>query len=467
MAGKKISELIPVDLLTGVELLPAVQSGVTKQVTAAELKTFATNELGTAAFEDVEAFATAAQGLLADTALQPETGVSSTTVATITSSATEPALKEIGDLWIDESTTPIQNYVDDVAYDVAWDGVGTQAPSKNAIYDKISSMYSDFATTAQGALADTAVQPGDAQDFIKTNLLANHTATEGEMTWNAAEQTLDIGLHSAVTLQVGQELHYHVVNETGSLITNGTLCMAAGTHGASGKLLVKPWDASGLSKYILGIATSDIPTVDVGVDGTGYVTAFGKVRGVQTNGANYGETWIAGDIIYAGGTSGLTKVLPSAPKTKTTVAMVINAHATNGTFFVRPTWGSQLGEDELVQLSNLAGGDVLVYNAVEGRFENATKSAAGIVTTSSNATVLGSGAATIGQILTANGSGGTSWSDSSGGTVHDTPVDGNTTAAISSNWAYDHAASTTAHDLANQIDLALTPINNALAAILG
>ena len=37
--------------------------------------------------------------------------------------------------------------------------------------------------------------------------------------------------------------------------------------------------------------------------------------------------------------------------------------------------------------------------------------------------------------------------------VDDTPVDGVTNAPVSSNWAYDHAADTTAHQLAHSIYL--------------
>lgn len=83
MAGKKISELPPVGALTGTELLPAVQSNVTSQVTINELKTFATSSLGTAAIAATTEFATAAQGGKADTAIQPADIVSFTLLSAI------------------------------------------------------------------------------------------------------------------------------------------------------------------------------------------------------------------------------------------------------------------------------------------------------------------------------------------------------------------------------------------------
>jgi hypothetical protein len=175
MAGKKISALIPVDLLTGDEFLPVVQAGVTKKVTAAELKTLAVSDLGTAAYEDVEYFATAAQGALADTALQPDTGVSSTTVATITSSETEPALKAIGDLWIDESVITIHEFVSDAAYGAEWNGIADMAPSKNAVYDKIQGMYTDLVSVAN---IDDVPIVGAISDPISSNWAYNHILTK-------------------------------------------------------------------------------------------------------------------------------------------------------------------------------------------------------------------------------------------------------------------------------------------------
>lgn len=218
---------------------------------------------------------------------------------------------------------------------------------------------------------------GDAAlaDAIQLRTDATHTVGTGELAWNADEETADLGLTGDVVLQLGQETHYHVLNASNTTaIPNGTLVMAAGTNGASGKIKVKPWDASGPSKYIIGIATATIAA-----EYEGYVTAFGKVRGIQTNGANYSETWVDGDILYAGAAGGLTKTLPVAPNTKTTIAIVIAAHASNGTLFVRPTYGSQLGEDELVQLASLADGDVLVYDGTDGRFENKTLADANIL----------------------------------------------------------------------------------------
>jgi hypothetical protein len=214
------------------------------------------------------------------------------------------------------------------------------------------------------------------------------TPATGQLVWDADTGTVDIGLAGATApvFSVGEDQFYRVINQTGSTIAKGVLVMAAGTVGNSGKIKVAPWNGAQPSKTIMGLTLAAIPTEnDPTESGLGYVLAFGKVSGIQTNGANYGETWVNGDIIYAGASSGLTKTLPAAPNTKTTIAIVISAHASNGTLFVRPSYGSSLGEDELVQLSGLANADVLSYDSTDGRFENKTLSAAGIYATSNPA----------------------------------------------------------------------------------
>jgi hypothetical protein len=161
-----------------------------------------------------------------------------------------------------------------------------------------------------------------------------------KLTWNPDEETLDLGLDANVTLQLGQEIVYHVTNSTGSSIPNGAAVAAIGTTGNSGKILVGLAIANGAapSKTIIGLATETIST------GTqGFVTHFGKVRGIQTNGANYGEVWADGDILYASQTTpgALTKTQPVANGGDVvTLAIVIHAHPSNGTLFVRPTFDS-------------------------------------------------------------------------------------------------------------------------------
>ncbi len=191
----------------------------------------------------------------------------------------------------------------------------------------------------------------------------------GQFAWNIDENTLDLGMNANTTLQLGQETYYYVKNHTATTIPDGTVVMANGTNGASGKIHVEPAIANGtvLSKYIIGITTEDIAA---GEDG--FVTAFGKVRDLNTSMFN------KGDVLYADPSTpgGLSNTVPIAPNNIVTMAIVINKHASAGTLFVRPSYGSMLYENEDIYLNSVSDGQALVYVSANARFENKNVAAA-------------------------------------------------------------------------------------------
>ena len=166
-------------------------------------------------------------------------------------------------------------------------------------------------------------------DSIKLN---GGTGTSGTTTWNNTEYTYDIVLNPNVTLQVGQEDLVYCKNNTASVIANGRPVMAVGTNGNSGNILVDLHDGTKVNaRRIVGIATEDLTA-----NGYGFVTRNGKVRGLNTTGSQYGETWANGDILYVKATGNLTNVEPADTALKMPIAFVIHAH-TNGTLYVRTT----------------------------------------------------------------------------------------------------------------------------------
>jgi hypothetical protein len=194
----------------------------------------------------------------------------------------------------------------------------------------------------------------------------------GRLGWNADDGTLNIGLNNGVVLQTGQEQHYYVKNQTGTTLLNGRVIAAAGTLGASGRIIGTYAIADGSidSHRVMGIATQDILNGD-----DGYVTEFGLVRNINTTGAVFGETWSNGDELWLSTTipGGLTNVRPSAPNNKVLMALVVYANA-NGSLFVRPTFGSNLQLDEQVEyvVNNLVDNSLLAWNDTNGRWEQAT-----------------------------------------------------------------------------------------------
>lgn len=142
------------------------------------------------------------------------------------------------------------------------------------------------------AQEDTAAElipiPVEKFVFDTTN---NTDPEEGEMAWNATDMTVDIGLPGDVTLQVGQELHMRV--RASAAITAGQLVMATGSTGNSGRITAAPSSIDTDPMFIIGVATMNIPN-----NTDGFVTSFGAVRGIDTDGSVVSESWANGDVLY-------------------------------------------------------------------------------------------------------------------------------------------------------------------------
>ncbi len=274
----------------------------------------------------------------------------------------------------------------------------------------------NLGAAASGANSDITSLSGitggiSTADFIAFDTTYGVAPTTGRLSWNVDDGTLDIGLNGGSVLQVGQEQMFYAKNTSGGLIPNGTPVMFTGTVGASGKLTfgLAVADGSVPADYMMGVTTQDVAD-----NGFGYVTTFGLVRGFNTSGAPYGEVWADGDLLYfdpaAPGT--WTNVEPVAPNIHVPVAVVVNATTGgSGSIFVRMTPSQRLGElqDVIINGSGPASGQVLIYDAVQARWENNT------LTAGSNVTITnGSGAITIaandqyvGTVTSVAASGGT------------------------------------------------------------
>lgn len=208
-------------------------------------------------------------------------------------------------------------------------------------------------------------------DYIDFNRIGPHVAAARRMQWNEDDGTIDVGMNDNVMLQVGQEMHYYAKNTSGGDILNGTPVMFTGALGASGKLTFGKAVADGSAPaiYMMGVATEDIAN-----NGFGYITSFGKVRGFNTSGTPYGETWNDGDILYFSPTvaGGWTNVRPDAPNLDLPVAVVLNA-ATGGSgeIFVRMKTGETVNSLHDVQAPSPSDGDILEYDSGNARWQNA------------------------------------------------------------------------------------------------
>lgn len=158
----------------------------------------------------------------------------------------------------------------------------------------------------------------------------------GELSYNSAEDTLNLTHLNGVVQQVGFESYIRATNNTGVTIPNGTVVGFSGVTGVDSEIEISPYIADGTvpELYFVGVTTFEM------ADGVaGPVTVFGKVRGLNTTGSTVSETWAAGDILYASPTTAgaFTKVRPTAPDTVISVAAVLSVSSTEGVIMVRPT----------------------------------------------------------------------------------------------------------------------------------
>lgn len=282
--------------------------------------------------------------------------------------------------------------------DITPNGTGSVVISKVDINSgSVDSTTIGATTPAAGSFTNVA---GERFDFDTTP--PAQVDQEGRLYWNNADsaKTLNIGMANSVVQQVGEELFYRVKAQ--GAIANGDVVMFAGTVGASGGLIAAK--ATGLSanqtEYIMGVATENISN-----NSWGYITFFGEVKGINTTGGP--EAWVDGQILYYNPAvaGGLTKNKPAVPNPIVIVAAVVHA-ASNGTLFVRPTYGSTLGQtDGNVSFGSLSNGDVIVYDSALQYWKNVAQStlSVGSATTATN---LAGGAA--GSIPYQTGAGATS-----------------------------------------------------------
>jgi hypothetical protein len=234
-------------------------------------------------------------------------------------------------------------------------GIEADAASLRGKYGDGASVWSALPYTELGQRPDFEAVQFDIAAAVDP-------VADGQLAWNADEGTLELG-KGGISNYIGQETMVLCRNSSNTVaIPKGTAVMFAGTLGASGRLKVAPMVANGtLPGYVFFGVTDQ--AIAGGSDG--YVSVFGKIRGVNTS------AYVDGDILWCDPAvaGGFTKVEPQAPNLKLAVAAVIRA-ANNGTIFVRWTTGARLQDLHDVEANgSKQDGDVLAWNAIANRWE--------------------------------------------------------------------------------------------------
>jgi len=179
------------------------------------------------------------------------------------------------------------------------------------------------------------------------------------LSWNAVEGTLDLA-YDGVTLQVGQEQHFYA--KATEAIANGEVVVFAGAQGDH--LLVSRADVSvsGFTEeWVIGVATEDLAANEFG-----YITSFGKVRGLDTS------AFSEGDLLYldVNNPGQLTNIEPTKPNHVILIAAVSRSHLEEGTIFVRPSYREAFGELHDVNITTPAEGNLVAYDSATSTWVN-------------------------------------------------------------------------------------------------
>lgn len=241
---------------------------------------------------------------------------------------------------------------------------GSAQSSANDALAQISSLAQSLELLATAPVEEN--NNSVTTDYIDFNTNAPAPVVKvGRLHWNGG-YTLNLEMTPNVNQAIGESQYYYI--KASAAIAKGELIMFDGSVGASGVLKGKPATGITSGQLIMGIAAEAIA-----LNGFGLVSSFGLVRGFNTTGTPYGETWADGDILYYNPSfaGGLSKNLPAAPTPHVVVAAVVNAAtAGSGSVFVRVQSEPLVSQLSDVYAPTPATGDVLVYDGVQQRWES-------------------------------------------------------------------------------------------------
>lgn len=197
--------------------------------------------------------------------------------------------------------------------------------------------------------------------YIDFDTNASPTVEEGRLFWDAGDGSLTLGLKGGDTaLQVGQENVALCYNDSGGVISAGSVVAVSGAQGQRPKIVLADADTEPLSAGTLGIAAESIAA-----GAEGFVCTFGLVRGIDTSG------FTAGDPIYLSQTVGeFTDTRPLAPAHTVFLGWIIKVNASSGELFVNISNGWELDELHNVLISSPLDKQILRYNNSLGYWEN-------------------------------------------------------------------------------------------------
>ncbi len=238
----------------------------------------------------------------------------------------------------------------------------TQNQYDNNVYRYDLPVYQTGVQTISGikTFTDKTLVSGLKFQVLTGNQVPVHE--QGLMFYDDANHTINLYVDNPdVTLQLGQENWVRVKNTLNAPILDGDLVYIAGGVGANPYVQLAIAGGENTSAATLGMATHDI-----GNNEFGYITTFGLVNNINTNGYNVGDT------LYLSPTQSgkYTNVKPQAPQHMVRVGTVIRANTNNGVVFVNIQNGLEIEELHDVRIVNKQNKQALLYDSTSGLWLN-------------------------------------------------------------------------------------------------
>lgn len=212
-------------------------------------------------------------------------------------------------------------------------GVFKQKTGVNLEFNELLSVEPTLLSISlNGATNNIEFQPSTtpAYDYVTLTPQSAPSHSEGIIAYDSATKSFiafnDI---SAVTLNIGEETWIRVINNTGSTITNGTVCYLSGISGSLPTAGLADATDKNKSVATLGFATHDI------LNGAeGLITSGGVVRDLDTSGCT------PGSILYLSTTPGqFTETEPNSPAYSIKLGNCGVSNVSTGTIFAHVTAG--------------------------------------------------------------------------------------------------------------------------------
>ena len=199
-------------------------------------------------------------------------------------------------------------------------------------------------------------------DFLGFNLSAGHVAGVGELSWNDTDGTLDLGMKGGnVTLQLGQEQHVRILNNTASDMSAPQVVRLSG---AQGNRLTAALSIA--SNATFADNTFAVVTESILKNQQGFATTSGLVRDVDTSAFPEGS-----DLYLSGTVAGaITHIVPTAPSRIIRVGYCVRSHHINGSIFVAVLEHPDIVELGSTLITSPQNNEVLMYESATGLWKN-------------------------------------------------------------------------------------------------